>query len=142
MTRLLHHLSLGISDIGVAAAFYDAALGALGFQKVWAGKEGLGYGLVGDGEGTAGFEESLNLFLVPDLIVPGAGFHLALMAETRAQVDAFYAAALEADGRDNGPPGLRPHYAEDYYAAFVFDPFGYKLEAVCNWRSQAEARLL
>jgi catechol 2,3-dioxygenase-like lactoylglutathione lyase family enzyme len=63
--------------------------------------------------------------------VPGS-LHLAFRADDRAAVDAFHAAALAAGGRDNGPPGLRPQYGPDYYAAFVFDPDGHNLEAVCH----------
>ncbi len=59
------------------------------------------------------------------------GVHIALKAETRAQVNAFYEAAMAAGGKDNGPPGLRPHYAPTYYGAFVIDPDGHNLEAVC-----------
>ena len=60
------------------------------------------------------------------------GFHLAFAAESRSAVQAFHAAALAAGGRDNGPPGLRPDYGEHYYAAFVVDPEGHRLEAVCK----------
>ena len=62
----------------------------------------------------------------------GEGTHVAFRAKTRAEVDAFHEAALAAGGRDNGGPGLRPHYGPDYYAAFVFDPDGINLEAVCH----------
>jgi catechol 2,3-dioxygenase-like lactoylglutathione lyase family enzyme len=62
----------------------------------------------------------------------GEGTHIAFAVDTRAQVDAFHAAALAAGGRDNGVPGLRPHYAPDYYAAFVLDPDGHNIEAVCR----------
>jgi hypothetical protein len=62
----------------------------------------------------------------------GEGTHVALVAETRADVDSFYRAAIDAGGRDNGGPGLRPHYHPDYYAAFVFDPDGMNIEAVCH----------
>ena len=63
---------------------------------------------------------------------PGPGFHLAFAAPSREAVDAFHRAALASGGRDNGPPGLRPQYAPDYYAAFVFDPDGYWIEAVIH----------
>ena len=63
-------------------------------------------------------------------LAPGPGFHLAFAAPDRAAVDRFYDAALRTGGQDNGPPGLRPHYGPDYYAAFVIDPDGYHIEAV------------
>ncbi|MEO7687823.1 MAG: VOC family protein [Sphingomonas sp.] len=62
----------------------------------------------------------------------GSGLHIAFVASTRAEVDAFYAAAMAAGGRDNGAPGLRPHYHPNYYGAFVFDPDGVNIEAVCH----------
>jgi len=65
-------------------------------------------------------------------VAPGEGFHLAFTASDRAAVDAFHAAALRHGGADNGPPGLRPHYGPGYYAAFVIDPDGYRIEAVIN----------
>src|SRR5262249_40749736 len=71
-----------------------------------------------------------GLKLRPESVVPGTGFHLAFAASTRAQVDQFHAAALQHGGKDNGPPGLRPEYEPNYYAAFVIDPDGYRIEAV------------
>lgn len=71
-------------------------------------------------------------FWVGDNESVGEGTHVAFEAESRAEVDAFYEAALAAGGRDNGPPGIRPHYHPNYYAAFVFDPDGINVEAVCH----------
>ncbi len=123
---LLHHLSLGVSDLDRAAAFYDAVLAPLGFVQVWGDDEAVGYG----DEGGA---DKLALKLVPEgLVVPGEGFHLAFTASSREQVDQFFAAALRLGGRSNGGPGLRPDYGDDYYAAFVFDPDGHRIEAVIN----------
>ena len=120
---MLGHLSFGVTDLARAMRFYDAALGALGYRRVWADETAAGYG-------EAGGDDRLALKLRPGAAAPGAGFHLAFAAPGRAAVDAFHAAALAAGGRDDGPPGPRPHYGPRYYAAFVIDPDGYRLEAV------------
>ena len=122
---MLHHISLGVRDLALSGAFYDAALGALGFRRVFDGDRSVGYGLV-DGQ------DLLLLNLDPRASPPGAGFHLAFSAPSRAAVDAFHAAALRIGGQDNGPPGLRPDYGPDYYAAFLVDPDGHRIEAVIN----------
>ena len=96
----------------------------LGFVRLWASEKAAGYGLPGKGD-------KLALFARPGQVVaPGAGFHLAFDAPDRAAVDAFHAAALGHGGTDHGPPGLRPRYSPSYYAAFVADPDGHKLEAL------------
>ena len=121
---LLGHLSLGVRDLERATRFYDRVLEPLGYPRVWTSERGIGYA---DKDGG----EKLTLFFRPDdARPPGPGFHLAFDAPTEAAVDAFYRAALDTGGRDAGPPGLRPHYGASYYAAFVIDPDGYKLEAV------------
>jgi catechol 2,3-dioxygenase-like lactoylglutathione lyase family enzyme len=129
---MLHHLSLGVTAIERAAAFYDAVLAPLGYARVWSdlapGRPGqaVGYGHPGRGD-------ELALKLVnPGSLGAMPGLHVAFAAPSRQAVDAFHAAALCAGGADNGPPGLRPHYGPDYYAAFVIDPEGYHLEAVCK----------
>lgn len=123
---MLGHLSFGVEDLERAAAFYDAALAPLGYVRVWTSVKGVGYGPPGGGD-------KLALFPRPGQVVaPGAGFHLAFDAPSRDAVDAFHAAALAAGGTDDGAPGLRPHYSPSYYAAFVRDPDGHKLEAVCQ----------
>ncbi len=120
---MLGHLSFGVKDLSAAMAFYDAVLAPLGVVRVWSSVKGGGYGAPGG-------QDRLALFPVADPIVPGPGFHLALDAPSHVAVDAFHAAALAAGGQDRGPPGLRPHYCPAYYAAFVTDLDGYKLEAV------------
>lgn len=120
---MLGHLSLGVRDLVKAAAFYDATLGVLGYARLWTGEQGLGYGPPDGGE-------KLNLFQHPDARAPGPGFHLAFTACKPSDVDRFHAAALAMGGSDLGPPGPRPHYGASYYAAFVADPEGHKLEAV------------
>ncbi|HEY5009166.1 MAG TPA: VOC family protein [Caulobacteraceae bacterium] len=122
---MLGHLSFGVADLARATAFYDAAMTALGYARVWTSDHGVGYGI-------AGGEDKLALFPRPDALAPGAGFHLAFDAPSQAAVDRFHAAAIAAGGTDDGPPRLRPQYSPTYYAAFVIDPDGYKLEAVCQ----------
>jgi catechol 2,3-dioxygenase-like lactoylglutathione lyase family enzyme len=120
---VLHHLSLPVRDIAAATALYRAALATLGYR------------LVAQAEGFAGFgvEEGKDVLALkeqPGAQAAGPGFHLALAAPSRAAVDSFHAAALAHGARDNGAPGRRPHYGADYYAAFVIDLDGHRLEAV------------
>lgn len=122
---MLSHLSFGVRDLNRAVDFYDRALAPLGLVRVWTASDAAGYGPPGGGDGLA-------LKQRRDAAPPGPGFHLAFRAGTREAVDAFHAAALAAGGRDNGAPGLRPHYGPTYYAAFVVDPEGWAIEAVCK----------
>ena len=128
---MLHHVSLGVSDIDRSARFYDAVLEALGYQRAWSdlrpGETGqaIGYGLKGGGDKLAIKQAAFAVGEIP-------GFHLAFAASSQEAVRRFHATALAAGGRDNGPPGLRPHYGARYFAAFVIDPDGHRLEAVCN----------
>lgn len=122
---MLSHLSLGVSDLERAATFYDAVLAPLGSVRVWSYPTAAGFG-------AAGGPDKLALFAKPDATVPlaaGPGFHLCFTAPSQQAVDAFHAAALASGGEDGGAPGLRPHYGATYYAAFVLDPDGHKLEA-------------
>ena len=122
---MLSHLSLGVRDLDRTSAFYDAALAPLGIVRVWRVHDAVGYGIPGG-------QDKLALFLHADADAPlaaGPGFHLCFSAPSSAAVDAFHAAALLHGGRDDGAPGLRPHYGATYYAAFVRDPDGHKLEA-------------
>jgi len=123
---MLHHLSFAVTDLARSAAFYDATLAALGYVRVWSNATAIGYGLAGGGDKFAIKMRS------SEVSVPGPGFHLAFAAPSRAAVEAFHRAALASGGRGNGAPGLRPQYAPDYYAAFVFDPDGYRIEAVIH----------
>lgn len=123
---MLHHISFAVADLARSAAFYDATLASLGYVRVWTHPTAIGYGLAGGGDKFA-IKVRGN-----DITVPSSGFHLALAAPSRESVDAFHRVALASGGRDNGAPGLRPQYAPDYYAAFVFDPDGYRIEAVIH----------
>jgi len=123
---MLGHLSFGVSDLERAVAFYDAALAPLGLTRVWTKSDAAGYGPPGRGDLLALKKRSVAA------TPPGPGFHLAFNATSHAAVDAFHSAALGAGGIDNGAPGLRPHYGPTYYAAFVIDPDGYPIEAVCQ----------
>lgn len=122
---MLHHISFGVHDLALAGAFYDAALGSLGYRRVFEDQTAIGYGLV-DGK------DLFCLKLRPDAAAPGPGFHLAFAAPSRAAVQAFHAAALRVGGQDEGAPGLRPHYGPHYYAAFLRDPDGHRIEVVIN----------
>ncbi len=120
---MLDHVSLETADLERAMAFYDAVLAALGAVRSWTKDDAAGYG-------HPGRDEELALNQRAFVRIPGAGFHLAFAARSRAEVDAFHRAALEQGGVDHGAPGLRPEYGPGYYAAYVGDPDGHRLEAV------------
>jgi catechol 2,3-dioxygenase-like lactoylglutathione lyase family enzyme len=120
---VLDHLSLGVTDLERAIHFYDAALAPLGYVRVWTDHAAAGYG-------EPGGEDRLSLKARADAAPAGPGAHIALTAPSSTAVDAFHAAALSNGGHDDGTPGPRPHYGLGYYAAFVRDPDGNKLEAV------------
>jgi|SRR5580700_10675064 len=122
---MLGHLSFGVLDLDRSMAFYDAVLAPLGLTRIWTKEGAAGYGLPGRGDIFA-------LKRREGASAAGPGFHLAFNASTHSAVDAFHLAALGNGGTDNGRPGLRPHYGPSYYAAFVVDPDGYRLEAVCQ----------
>lgn len=122
---MLHHVSLPVSDLAASKVLYDAILGALGYRCVFHVDTAVGYGLE-DGK------DKLCLKLADPAIAAGEGFHLALDAGTQKEVNAFHAAAIKAGASDNGEPGLRPQYGPNYYAAFIIDLDGHRLEAVCK----------
>ena len=122
---MLHHVSLGVRDLHRSGRFYDAALGALGYRRVFEDETAIGYGIA-DGE------DLLCVKLRDDATPPGAGFHLAFTAPSRAAVHAFHESALRVGGIDNGGPGLRADYGAHYYAAFLVDPDGHRIEATIN----------
>ncbi len=122
---MIDHVSIGVRDIAAARRFYDAALAPIGYRCRSDSADSLGYG----GDATAFWVSAAERPVPAD---PASGLHFCFAAPTRRSVDAFHAAALGAGGRDNGAPGLRPEYDADYYAAFVIDPDGYRIEACCN----------
>jgi len=123
---MIAHLSLGVTDLARARSFYDAVLPTLGYRCVYEIDDGYGYGAAPD---EAVFWIGLPLDRSRAAVACN-GTHVAFNAPTRAAVDAFYKAALAAGGADNGAPGRRD-YTPTYYAAFVFDPDGHAIEAVC-----------
>jgi catechol 2,3-dioxygenase-like lactoylglutathione lyase family enzyme len=123
---MIDHLSLAVSDLARARAFYDAALAPLGYRRIMDFGQTAGYGDGHPGFWIAAAEDGA----AP--LRPAPGSHIAFVARDRAAVEAFHRAALAAGGTDNGAPGLRSHYHPDYYAAFVLDPDGNRLEAVCH----------
>ena len=120
---MLHHLSIAVTDLPRAMAFYDAVLAPLGYARVFTGKEAVGYGYPSQ-------SDLLLINLEERVSIPGKGFHLAFAAPAPENAAHFHAAALKHGGQCNGPPGLRPDYGDHYYAAFVIDPEGYRIEAV------------
>lgn len=122
---MLDHVSIGAGDIARAKKFYDAALQPLGYRCLSEGADSLGYG-----------QDAITWWIgASERPVPAhaaSGLHFCFTAPTRDSVKAFHAAALRNGGRDNGKPGLRKDYGPDYYAAFVVDPDGYRLEAYCG----------
>jgi len=121
---MFDHVKFGVSDYAASKAFYLRALEPLGVVVVSEGAPSYGVEM-----SQPGGDVSLCLCQAEEKPAP---LHIAFRAGSRRQVDAFHRAALEAGGKDNGAPGLRPHYHAHYYAAFVIDPDGHNIEAVCH----------
>jgi catechol 2,3-dioxygenase-like lactoylglutathione lyase family enzyme len=122
---MIDHISIGVRDVAKAKAFYDAVLKPVGYACLSASDGSLGYG-----RDHAALWINASESPVPS--DPRSGLHVCFVAPTRASVDAFHRAALDHGGHDNGKPGLRADYGENYYAAFVVDPEGYRIEAYCD----------
>nr|WP_320410157.1 VOC family protein [Rhizobium sp. Root274] len=122
---MIDHISLAITDLGRARRFYTAALAPLGAVEVAVTEVSAGWAV----DGADDFYVNL---VEPGSVTNNPKTHYALSAPTRAAVDAFHAAALIHGGTDDGVPGLRPRYHPNYYAAFVIDPDGHRIEAVCH----------
>lgn len=122
---MFDHVSIGVSDIKRAGKFYDAALKPLGFTRLSDGESSLGYG----GKAVQLWLGATSKPVKADM---DSGLHFCFSAPDRKSVDAFHAAALKNGGKDNGKPGVRADYSPTYYAAFVIDPDGYRLEAYCG----------
>jgi catechol 2,3-dioxygenase-like lactoylglutathione lyase family enzyme len=124
---MIDHTGIAVSNFDAARAFYDKAMAPLGASLLMTvPKEFTG------GANVVGYGRDRPVFWVTDSKQPKDQQHIAFTARNRAEVDAFYRAALAAGGRDNGGPGPRPHYHQHYYGAFVFDPDGNNIEAVCH----------
>ena len=117
---MIDHLNIGVTDVAASRSFYERALAPLGYVVIMDRPYGVGLGKDGKPD-----------FWVSDR-PSSAPLHVAFASPDRATVDAFHRAALAAGGRDNGPPGLRPHYHPEYYGAFVLDPDGNNVEAVSH----------
>ena len=125
---MIDHVGFSVSDYARAKAFYLKALAPLDYALIMEVEQETQKGFPAAGFGTDG---------KPDFWIGGEGglnkaVHIAILAKDRASVDAFYAAAIAAGGKDNGAPGIRAHYHTYYYAAFVLDPGGHNIEAVCH----------
>ena len=120
------HVTLGTNDFARAGAFYDAVMGALGHKQLFRFDNAIAYGEL----------SGPKLFILSPFdegeAKPGNGVHAAFIAPDRKAVDAFHAAAMAHGGTDEGAPGLRPHYHPNYYGAYVRDPDGNKIQAVCH----------
>ena len=120
--NMLDHVTIGVSDVERSKTFYDRALRPLGITRLY-----------GEGDRFAGYGVSPKAFFwIGWKDTPQTGAHIALTAPDRATVDRFYEEAIAAGGTDNGAPGPRPHYHASYYGAFVLDPDGHNIEAVCH----------
>jgi catechol 2,3-dioxygenase-like lactoylglutathione lyase family enzyme len=120
---MIDHISVGVSDLDRSAKFYEAALGALGLSRVVTRPRTVGFG-------KSYPEFWINLREGLPRVTPGSGVHICLRARTTDEIDAFHAAALAAGGASESAPSIRPHERVRYYAAFVTDPDGNRIEAV------------
>ena len=119
---MLDHVTIGVSNLGRSKAFYNKALKTIGIERLYAeGETAFGYGAC---------QRAFFWICLKTTVI--AGVHVAFTVPDRAAVDRFYAAAVAAGGHDNGKPGLRLHYHPHYYGAFVLDPDGHNIEAVCH----------
>jgi catechol 2,3-dioxygenase-like lactoylglutathione lyase family enzyme len=119
---MLDHVTIGVRDIERSKKFYDRALLPLGITRLY-----------GEGERFAGYGiRPKAFFWIGMREISQTGAHIAFSTNDRATVDRFYEEAIAVGGRDNGPPGMRPNYHRNYYGAFVLDPDGHNIEAVCH----------
>jgi catechol 2,3-dioxygenase-like lactoylglutathione lyase family enzyme len=131
ISMIVDHVSITVSDMARAAPFYDAIMAALGVPCVWREDDAVGYGFRNGAD-----DDGRSYMTVRKTtgIVKADNRHWCFAARERAAVDAFHAAGIASGGRCDGAPGLRPDYHEAYYAAFLMDPDGNRIEAVCHRR--------
>src|SRR6266480_2433689 len=129
---MIDHISVAVRDLERAARFYEATLATLGLSRLVTRPATIGFGKTYP-------EFWINLRAAMAAVEEGSGVHICLRAKSTGEVDAFHAAALNTGGRSDGAPGLRPHDRVRYYAAFVFDPDGNRIEAVTFPKDDAEA---
>lgn len=120
---MIDHITFGVSNFARSCAWHDAAFGPLGVRRLMSFREAAE---------VAGYGDDRPWFWIAEQDATRGKLHVAIQAESRALVDALYAAALTAGGRDHGAPGLRTHYHPNYYGAFVLDPDGHNIEAICH----------
>lgn len=124
---MIDHITFGVSDFARSTDFYDQAFAPLGVKRLFDVPLDHSGGVL-----STGYGDDRPWFWLAEQDATKGKLHICLTATRREDVDAFYAAALAAGGRDNGAPGLRPHYHPSYYGAFVLDPDGHNIEAVCH----------
>jgi len=124
---MFSHVTVGTNDFARSIAFYDKVMAALGHKQLFCVEGAVAYG-----QDMVGPKTWVLFPFDKGKAAPGNGTHIAYLANDRAAVDAFHAAALEMGGTSEGEPGLRPHYHPNYYGAYVRDPDGNKLQAVCH----------
>jgi catechol 2,3-dioxygenase-like lactoylglutathione lyase family enzyme len=130
---MLHHLSFAVANLTRSAAFYDAALAPLGYTRVWTQESGAGRKEAAVVYGVPGADDGFAIRLRQHGVVARTeGFHLAFRAPSQEAATAFHHAALAHGGRDNGGVGFHPEHGPSYFAAFVVDPDGYRIEAVVD----------
>lgn len=131
---MIDHTGVIVSDFELSRTWYEVALKAIGYAKLmeFDGKVSGSNGVAGFGEVSTGKPDFWICGATKDKPVNSPAIHVAFRAQNRKQIDEFYHAAISAGGKDNGKPGIRPHYHENYYGAFVFDPDGHNIEIVCH----------
>lgn len=134
---MLDHVSITVSDLPRAARFYDAVMAALGVPCVWREEAAIGYGPRNDAEDDG---HAYLTIRATGAAITADRRHWCFRAPDRAAVDAFHAVGVAHGGADDGPPGPRPHYHEHYYAAFLLDPDGNRVEAVCHRAAEVSER--
>jgi catechol 2,3-dioxygenase-like lactoylglutathione lyase family enzyme len=124
MPAMIDHIAIGVRDIEVAKAFYDAVLKPLGLQRLYEGPDFAAYG--------RDDKDDLSIYQGGEGWCPDPKVHIAFCAKSREAVEAFHRQGMEAGGKDDGAPAIREDFADDYFAAFLKDPDGQRIEAVCR----------